>query len=199
MFRTSTISSNSTSQTRPLSRLLAAAAATFVMMASASCVHASELDAASNHKTVAGKVTSAVESPLRDVNVMKTEIPAVLQDARAAPYAPIVSANCEILAAQIGLLDDALGKDLDAASPEAKPWSKEKVIDKAIDAGGDAASSVIPYRGVVRLVSGAEKHDKLVADSILAGSIRRGYLKGIGESMGCTYPGAPMRVVDVAP
>jgi hypothetical protein len=125
---------------------------------------------------------------------MKTEIPSVLDDARRAPYAPVAGASCEMLGAEIALLDTALGRDLDVAV-DSKPFSKGKVVDKAIDVGGSAASSFIPYRGVVRFVSGAEKHDNHVADSVLAGSVRRGYLKGVGEAMGCSYPNAPMRPV----
>jgi len=177
-------------------RTLMFAAIAWALIAAVPNAQAAGLDTASGHKTVAGKVTGAIESPLRDVNLMKTEIPAVLQDARRAPYAPVAGASCQSLGAEIALLDRALGRDFDAVA-DAKPSNKDKAVDKAIDAGGSAASRFIPYRGIVRFVSGAEKHDKLVAESLLAGSIRRGYLKGVGETMGCSYPGAPMREVAV--
>ena len=183
---------SSKAEVRAISRHLLGAVV-LVLIATSSGANAAGLEAASGHKTLAGKVTNAVESPLRDVNLMKTDIPSVLQDARRAPYASVAGASCETLSAEIAVLDGALGHDLDAAA-DSKPSNKDKAIDQAIDAGGSAASSFIPYRGVVRFVSGAEKHDKLVAESVLAGSIRRGYLKGVGEAMGCSYPGAPLRV-----
>ena len=46
----------------------------------------------------------------------------------------------------------------------------------------------IPFRGVVRKLSGAESHDRLVQSAIIAGNVRRAYLKGLGEARGCMPP-----------
>ena len=80
-------------------RTLMFAAIAWALIAAVPNAQAAGLDTASGHKTVAGKVTGAIESPLRDVNLMKTEIPAVLQDARRAPYAPVAGASCQRLKA----------------------------------------------------------------------------------------------------
>jgi hypothetical protein len=61
-------------------RTLMFAAIAWALIAAVPNAQAAGLDTASGHKTVAGKVTGAIESPLRDVNLMKTEIPAVLQE-----------------------------------------------------------------------------------------------------------------------
>ena len=42
-----------------------------------------------------------------------------------------------------------------------------------------AASDVIPFRGWIRKLSGAERHDKYVQAAITAGAVRRAYLKGL--------------------
>jgi hypothetical protein len=181
-------------QRRQFSSLTVAALALALSVASPVQAKAAAKDGAANQPDITGKVTNAIEKPLHDINLMRTEIPGVLQDAHRAPYAPIVAPDCGKLGSEIASLDEALGRDLDAAAADTRS-GKDRAIDKAIDVGGSAASSFIPYRGVVRFVSGAEKHDKLVAGSILAGSIRRAYLKGVGESLGCSYPGAPLRTV----
>nr|QQZ48666.1 hypothetical protein JKL49_14210 [Phenylobacterium glaciei] len=44
-----------------------------------------------------------------------------------------------------------------------------------------AASDLIPFRGWVRRLSGAQRHDSLVTAAINAGAVRRAYLKGLGN------------------
>ena len=54
------------------------------------------------------------------------------------------------------------------------------------------AEGLIPFRGWVRKLSGAERYSKQVLDAITAGIIRRAYLKGLGQAKGCTAPAAPL-------
>jgi hypothetical protein len=46
----------------------------------------------------------------------------------------------------------------------------------------------------VRKLTGAERHDSYVAAAITAGAVRRAYLKGLGESRGCSPPATPSHV-----
>jgi hypothetical protein len=62
-----------------------------------------------------------------------------------------------------------------------------------------AASDVIPFRGWVRKLTGAERHDKLVQSAITAGAVRRAYLKGLGEAKGCNPPATPSHQLAGAP
>jgi hypothetical protein len=63
--------------------------------------------------------------------------------------------------------------------------------ETALGAAADFASDAIPFRGWVRKLSGAEKHERLVRDAITAGAVRRAYLKGLGEAKGCMPPATP--------
>jgi hypothetical protein len=45
----------------------------------------------------------------------------------------------------------------------------------------------------VRKLSGAERYERKVAAAIAAGSVRRAYLKGLGQAAGCAAPAAPRR------
>jgi hypothetical protein len=46
-------------------------------------------------------------------------------------------------------------------------------------------TDVIPMRGWVRRLTGAERHDQQVRDAIKAGFVRRGYLKGLYNAGTC--------------
>ncbi len=136
-------------------------------------------------------VQGAVSAPLRDLNVVKTDIPDVLMAALADPYArPPAKATCRQLIALIIPLEETLGPDLDRASPD-DPLMADKGRSTALGLGADLASGVIPFRGVVRRVTGAAAHDRLVQAAIVAGSVRRAYLKGLGEARGCGPPATP--------
>ncbi|WP_293677142.1 hypothetical protein [uncultured Phenylobacterium sp.] len=135
-------------------------------------------------------VKGAATTPLRDLGVEKTDIPEILLQALTDPYArPPRNYGCAYLTALVRPLDDVLGPDIDQT-----PVSDENLVDrgKALGIAADVASSaLIPFRGVVRKISGAEAHDRLVQSAYIAGSVRRAYLKGLGESKGCMPPATP--------
>jgi hypothetical protein len=140
-------------------------------------------------------LTGAVAAPLRDVNVLRTKIPVVLLEAAAEPYARPRDKGCAGLTSQVRSLNEALGPDLDAgAAPDGPAISKEAAQNAALGVVAGAAQGVIPFRGWVRKLTGAERHDKLVSQAILAGQVRRAYLKGLGESRGCNPPGTPIHL-----
>jgi hypothetical protein len=133
----------------------------------------------------------AAMTPLRDLNVVRAKIPDVLLQALADPYArPPKGWKCPALAAMVLPLDDALGIDIDRLPPgdeDLTERSKEMALGTAVD----LATGAIPFHGWIRKLSGAERHDKLVQSSIVAGDVRRAYLKGLGEARGCTPPATP--------
>jgi len=140
----------------------------------------------------------AAESPLRDLNVLRTKIPEVLLQAMADPYERPISGRCPQLIAELKPLNDALGADLDVPSVDEDDLL-EKGKTGALGVMAGAASDVIPFRGWVRKLSGAERHDRLVQAAITAGAVRRAYLKGLGEAKGCNPPATPSHVLAGAP
>lgn len=136
-------------------------------------------------------VQGAVQAPLRDVNVLRTKIPEVLLVSLADPYARPRRLSCRELTALALPLEAALGPDLDQPPPEGESWG-EQGKEGALGMVAGAASDIIPFRSWVRKLTGAERHDKLVQQAIMAGMVRRAYLKGLGESRGCNPPVTPM-------
>lgn len=126
-------------------------------------------------------------TPLRDLNLSKVEIPAVLKDAMGNPYKVPADKSCPALQAQVADLDEELGPDLDV--PEAKlshmEQGREAVSNAATGALQNTVEGVIPFRGWLRKLSGAERHSRQAQAAVLAGKVRRGYLKGIMESTSC--------------
>lgn len=136
----------------------------------------------------------AVTAPLRDLNVTRTKIPQVLLDAITDPYGRPQPANCARIAQLVRPLNQALGADLDEPSTDEDDLLT-RGRETALGAVASAASDVIPLRGWVRKLSGAEQHDKLVNAAITAGAVRRGYLKGLGEARGCNPPATPSHLL----
>jgi len=126
---------------------------------------------------------SAVVAPLRDINVVRSQIPDLLKTAVADPYAP-PKTGCEPLKAEIDSLDAVLGDDYDDRS-EGKAKKGEAVSKPVLGVVARTVTDVIPMRGWVRQLTGAERHDQMVRDAIKAGFVRRGYLKGLYNAGTC--------------
>lgn len=145
------------------------------------------------------QIQKAVEAPLADLNLVQEKIPPVLQAAVKAPYALPSERTCPALGNEVRSLDAALGADLDTPPTAANPGLVERgttlVGEAANDALRGAAESVIPFRGWIRKLDGAERHSKEVAASIAAGSVRRAFLKGVGQALGCEAPAAPLQAL----
>ena len=125
-----------------------------------------------------------VATPVTDLNLRKGEIPQVLLDAQFNPYATSGMTSCNRIASAVTALDTVLGDDLDiTADSNVKPQAG-RVAQSVV-------ASFIPFRGVIREISGASAQQRKVNEAILAGSARRGFLKGLGMQRGCHYPAHP--------
>jgi hypothetical protein len=127
-------------------------------------------------------------TPLADFNLGDDDIPDVLLRAVADTYALPVPLDCETLGTEIAALNAVLGPDLDVLK------AAEREDDFARTAVVGALRSMIPYHGVIGVLTGARKRARRIAEAIAAGVVRRGYLKGHGEAIGCAMPAAPVRV-----
>ena len=142
------------------------------------------------------KIGGAVTAPLEDLNLIRTKIPLILVKTTENPYRHPADGNCETIITEVVELNEALGPDLDARKPTADPSMLKKggtmAEESAIDALRSTTKGVIPFRSWVRKLTGAERHSREVANAITAGIVRRAYLKGLGESLGCKIPAAPL-------
>lgn len=148
----------------------------------------------------------ALLAPLRDVNIMRDEVPKSLTGAQEAPYLDPQKASCAELAAMIAPLEAALGPDRGDGAAPPKSGGRSMVLGALADVTRD----VIPFRGVVRRLSGASRQDQKVREAREAGQLRRAYLKGFASANGCygppqqvaersDPPPPPVQVAQVAP
>lgn len=130
-------------------------------------------------ETTAEKAAEIATQPARDLGVAKPEVPDVLVQATANPYAPQSTATCEELASAIAALNKHLGPDFTTANPENK-------AEKLAAAGGRAIiNSIIPFRSLVREMTGAAEAQRRLEDAVDAGYSRRGFLRGIQRAKNC--------------
>lgn len=130
---------------------------------------------------------AAVTSPLEDLNLKRTAIPDILQKAVTEPYDVQGLNSCSAVATEIGKLDGALGPDRDQP-PVDRHMTAGSAAVEVVRAGAEMA---VPYRGWVRKLTGANRHQAEIQAAINAGGARRGYLKGVGMRMNCAPPAAP--------
>ncbi len=132
-------------------------------------------------------VGEVVSGPLKDLNLVKKDIPPVLAALEGQPYKPPADATCTGLAKEVVALDEVLGPDLDAATDTGPSASRS-----AAKALTQASHSLVPYRSWIRKLSGAEKRAERLAAALLTGTARRAFLKGLGAAQGCEPPAAPL-------
>jgi len=131
------------------------------------------------------KAEDVALSPLSDVNLRKKEVPPVLQAALANPYDLTGIKTCAGYVTAIESLNAALGDDIDVAYEKS---NDEKMVNSAGVIAKSVIGSFIPFRGIVRELSGANAQQRAWERALYAGSARRAFLKGMGESKGCAYP-----------
>ncbi len=134
----------------------------------------------------------AVQTPFEDMNLRQQPIPEKLQKISDNPYAHSRQMLCEDIRQEIYELDSLLGPDVcTPGNPTDTVISRKGeyveqgagfVRDQAV---GMVSSKVniIPFRGVVRKITGAERHAKEVERAYQAGKLRRAFLKGIASSL----------------
>jgi len=161
----------------------------------AGCAAAASPEADSGMMQHKDGVIDSATSPLEDLNLRRVAIPDVLTRAVKNPYDLDGLDRCEQIAAEVGRLDEALGRDLDEAPPSDQRTRVQKAAAAAHDAAAEGARSevdhFIPFRSWIRALSGAARHDKKVQEAVRAGNVRRGYLKGVGMRKNCAPPAAP--------
>lgn len=126
----------------------------------------------------AGRIAS---QPARDVGVAKTGVPIPLQKAYDAPYSLTGIRTCRDISRAFHELTDVIGPDFAAGNVK-----KENRAGKLAEAGGKTiVNSIIPFRGLVREVTGAAPAQRRLERAIAAGYARRGFLRGVHQTRKC--------------
>lgn len=157
---------------RPLCTILAVVTAG--LMASACATSSGPVrERGSSDTMVSGEGGLALSGP---------DTPAALTALLAAPYALPSPPDCAVMAREVADLDRILGPDVDAIAAARNDTGQ---------AFGSAMRSIIPYRWVMRLATQAGRRDRDLRLAVLAGTARRGYLKGVRQGLACPPPEAP--------
>jgi hypothetical protein len=125
-------------------------------------------------------------SPLSDLNVRKKDVPPALEMAMAKPYDLQGIKSCKGLTTAIMDLDVVLGDDIDVATGEKS--DEERIGNSAGAIAKSVIGGFVPFRGVIRELSGANAQQRLWERALYAGAARRAFLKGMGEQRGCAWP-----------
>lgn len=141
-------------------------------------------------KSIGGEAKSAATQPLEDLNLAGDDIPTELLLLQEDPYSTDGLETCPEMARQIDTLEQILGTDVDV------PREKSGMFRAALKTGGSFLGSFIPFRGVIREVSGANARKKRMEDAIYVGVARRSFLKGYAAAKGC--PTAEERAIHAA-
>src|SRR3546814_21150863 len=64
---------------------------------------------------------------------------------------------------------------------------------------GTVAGGIIPFRGLIGEVTGANAERRRYALAVYAGTVRRGFLQGVGLERGCQTPARPLFSPSAAP
>ncbi|MDQ8758336.1 hypothetical protein RCO27_19070 [Sphingosinicella sp. LHD-64] len=119
--------------------------------------------------------------PARDVGIQRTEVPPVLERAAADPYGLDGARTCAQISAAIIELSGVLGTDFDMPA-EAQGSEAGRI---AAAGGRMVVNSVVPFRSLIRELSGAADQQRRLEAAVDAGIARRGFLRGLHRSRGC--------------
>ncbi|WP_395010154.1 hypothetical protein [Undibacterium sp.] len=153
-----------------------------------------KVDKSSSEAGFDSRVGSAITSPLSDLNIVRSEIPEILINARKAPYLIASGADCAWYEGEIDSLNAVLGPDVDAVKIDADGNIVERELGNAtINALKSFTEGFVPFRSWVRRLTGADSHAREVAAAGMAGIVRRSYIKGVMSAKSCSMRAPAMQ------
>ncbi len=184
--------------TRPICHVVFLCMTTMLLSA---CGSSSDKITFSSEKSVHDAVDAAT-GPLDDLNVKQIEIPPLLQKVAEDPYRSKKPIKCEEIRKELAELEVLLGPDIKAKG--VKYASNESILSDVqnveipdttsiANSGIDLArglvmgairsqTNILPFRSIIRRITGANRHQREVEEAYFAGKLRRAYLKGLAES-----------------
>ena len=136
-----------------------------------------------------------VTKPLSDINLKKEEIPPILQVARDKPYDLTGLRRCSDLQGEVRRLDAVLGDDIDVVEVKTAGEKRGNAVGSLAKS---VVGSLIPFGGIIREISGANENQRQWQIALYAGSVRRAFIKGVGQQRGCRYPAHAASAADIA-
>ena len=132
-------------------------------------------------------VTNAAAIPLRDVGIIRPEIPPLLRTLNYPYSTASLASGCPAVAYEVGQLDALLGPESFQPGPARNIWDRggDFAETQTIDLAQDAAEGIIPFRSWVRRISGATAAEREALRAFANGPQRRTFLRGYGASLGC--------------
>jgi hypothetical protein len=124
----------------------------------------------------AQRVTPGEEHGL---GLLGADTPQFLKDIEADPYRAPSAPACASIPQELAQIDGVLGPDVDTHATT-KTTAGEFV--------GGAVRGILPYGGVVRVMTGAGRRDRALIKAAMAGYARRGYLRGLEQNLACAAP-----------
>lgn len=116
------------------------------------------------------------------------EVPEKLLAIQDAPYSLAGLRKCAAIIREVQELDAVLGPDVNQQVDKSLARKREETAGRV---AGTVAGSLIPFGGLIGEVTGANAERRRYAVAIYAGTVRRGFLKGVGLERGCKAPARP--------
>ncbi|HEY9091677.1 hypothetical protein [Parasphingorhabdus sp.] len=130
----------------------------------------------------------AITTPVKDIGLKKTEIPEKLIAIQDDPYSLDGLRRCAAIIKEVEELNAVLAADVNEEVDKTRAEKREETAGRV---AGGVIGGIIPFRGLVREISGAAGDERKYNAAAYAGAARRSFLKGIGHERGCKAPARP--------
>lgn len=116
------------------------------------------------------------------------EVPDKLLAIQDAPYSMAGLGRCAAIIREVTELNEVLGPDVNEQVEKSLAKKREQTVGRV---AGKVAGSAIPFGWAIGEVTGANAERRRYAAAVYAGTVRRGFLKGVGRERGCKAPARP--------
>ncbi|HWW55312.1 MAG TPA: hypothetical protein VN047_00315 [Sphingopyxis sp.] len=116
------------------------------------------------------------------------EVPPKLLAIQENPYSLAGLGKCAAIIGEVNELNAVLGPDVNEQVDKDRAKKREETAGRV---AGTVAGGIIPFRGLIGEVTGANAERRRYALAVYAGTVRRGFLKGVGLQRGCKAPARP--------
>lgn len=116
------------------------------------------------------------------------DIPPKLKKIQKKPYSLKGLTTCSAIQQEIRELNVVLGPDVNEKVAKSKGKKREETAGRV---ASGAVGAIIPFGGLIGEVSGANAKRRKYNRAVYAGTVRRGFLKGVGLERGCGSPARP--------